>query len=274
MRSADPFAITDKLDGEILDVIASRLEARGRHPAFAGMLHEYLEAMRIDEAQRVLDLGCGTGLAARAIARRPRFSGTVTGVDLSPRLIEAAARLAAQEGMQERVAFLTGDTRELELPEASFDAVVAHTLVSHVADPLSVVHVAARLLKPGGMLGIFDGDYASLTFGNADAERGRAADEALIKAVVTSPRAMRQMPRMLRAAGLELVACFPHVLAEVGRAEFWLSGIEVYRRLIPKAGTMTAEEADAWASALVNDAQSGVFFGASNFYSYVARKTP
>ena len=272
MGSADPFAITDKLDSGILDVIASRLEARGRHPAFAAMLREYLEAMRVDEAQRVLDLGCGTGLAARAIAKRPEFSGMVLGIDLSPRFIETATRLAVEEGLHERLAFRAGDTRQLDFAEASFDAVVAHTLVSHVADPLSVVRLAARLLKPGGMLGVFDGDYASLTFGNADAERGRAGDEALIRAVVTSPRAMRQMPRMLRAAGLELVACFPHVLAEVGRAEFWLSGIEVYRRLIPKAGTMTEEEANAWAGALVKDAENGVFFGASNFYSYVARK--
>ncbi len=274
MGTTDPFAATDKLEAAMLDAIAARLEARGKHPAFAGMLQEYLDAMRIDEAQRVLDLGCGTGLAARAIARRPRFSGIVTGIDLSPHLIHAATRLATEEGLHDRVAFRAGDARQLDFPEGSFDAVVAHTLVSHVADPLSVVQLAARLLKPGGMLGIFDGDYASLTFGNVDDERGRECDAALIEALVTSPRAMRQMPRLLRGARLELVACFPHVLAEVGRADFWLSGIEVYRRLIPKAGTMTEEEANAWASALVKDSDSGVFFGASNFYSFVARKTP
>lgn len=272
MSSADPFAATDKLDGAMLDAIATRLEARGKHPAFARMLQEYLDAMRIDQARNVLDLGCGTGLAARAVARRPGFQGTVTGVDLSPHLIEAATRLAAEEGLRERVVFRAGDTRKLELPDASFDAVVAHTLVSHLQDPLSAVQLAARLLKPGGMLGIFDGDYASLTFGNADAERGRACDEALIRALVTSPSAMRQMPRMLRAAGLEVVAWFPYVLAEVGRADFWLSGIEVYRRLVPKAGTMSEHEANAWAGDLLRDAENGVFFGASNFYSYVARR--
>ena len=79
---------------------------------------------------------------------------------------------------------------------------------------------------------------------------GQANDEKLISAVVTSPRVMRQMPRLLRAAGLEMVASFPYVLAEVGKADFWTPAIESFRRLVPKAGVMTEQEADAWATAL------------------------
>jgi hypothetical protein len=52
------------------------------------------------------------------------------------------------------------------------------------------------------MVGIFDGDYASITFGHEDPARGKAYDEAFIDAIVTSPRVMRQMPRLLREAGL------------------------------------------------------------------------
>jgi ubiquinone/menaquinone biosynthesis C-methylase UbiE len=270
--SADPFSSTDKLDPAMLDAIAARLEQRGRHPAFAAMLEGYLDAMGIGAAASVLDLGCGTGLAARAIARRKDFSGRVTAIDLSAHLVRAAQRLAAEEGLADRIAFRTGDTRRLDLVPASFDAVVAHTLLSHVEDPAEVVRQAAQLLKPGGMLGIFDGDYASLTFGNADAERGRAADAALIAGFVTSPWVMRQMPRMLRAAGLDMVACFPHVLAEAGCSDFWINAIDVYRKLVVKAGTMTAEAADAWAAALAEDAKGGVFFGSSNYYAYVAKR--
>lgn len=248
-----------------------RFEARGKHPLFSGMLQEYLDAMHIDNAGTVLDMGCGTGLVARAIAHRAGFSGRVIGIDLSPHLVAAAERFAREEGIAERVEFRTGDTRSLEDADGTFDAVVAHTLLSHVEDPLSVVKEAARVLKVGGMLGIFDGDYASLTFDHADPVKGKAYDEALVSAVVTNPRVMRQMPRLLRQARLELVASFPHVLSEVGTADFWLSAIEAYRRLIPKAGVMTEEEADAWAAGLRSDSDEGVFFGSSNYYSYVAR---
>ena len=218
MASIDPFARTDKLDEGTLAALVTRFEARGKHPAFARMLRDYLEAMNIAAAATVLDLGCGTGLAARAIARRPGFSGRIVGVDLSPYLVAAAKRLAGEEGLAGRLEFRAGDVRRLDCGDAAFDVLVAHTLVSHVADPLSVLKEAARVVKPGGMVGIFDGDYASLTFDHADPLKGKANDEALISALVTNPRVMRQMPRLLRAAGLELVMSFSYVLSEIGTA--------------------------------------------------------
>ena len=95
MKSSDPYAATDKLDDSLLQVIVTRLEARGKHPLFEKMLQDYLDAMQIDTAKTVLDIGCGTGVAARAIARRRGFSGRVLGIDLSPALAQTAAQLAA-----------------------------------------------------------------------------------------------------------------------------------------------------------------------------------
>jgi SAM-dependent methyltransferase len=272
MKSSDPYAATDKLDDLLLQVIVTRLETRGKHPLFEKMLQDYLDAMRIDTAKTVLDIGCGTGVAARAIARRPGFSGRVLGIDLSPALALTAAQLAAGEGLDNRVDFRPGDSRKLDLADGAFDAVVAHTLLSHVDDPLAVVREAARLVRPGGMIGIFDGDYASMTFGHADPAKGKAYDDAIISAVVTSPRVMRQMPRFLQAAGLQLVASFPYILAEVGKADFWAPAIESFRRLVPKSGVMTEQEANAWAESLRIDSEAQVFFGASNYYGYVARR--
>ena len=121
------------------------------------------------------------------------------------------------------------------------------------------------MVKPGGMVGFFDGDYASLTFSHADPATGKTNDEALINAVITSPRVMRQMPRLLRDAGLALVASFPYVLAEIGQADFFVPAIASFRRLIPVAGTMTEAEANAGRMPCQR-----VFFGASNYYGYVA----
>ena len=97
-------------------------------------------------------------------------------------------------------------------------------------------------------MGIFDGDYASLTFSHADPAKGQVYDQALINAVVTSPRVMRQMPRLLREAGLELVVSLPYVLAEIGRADFWVSAHfeSLIRKLLPTTGLMTEAEANTW----------------------------
>jgi ubiquinone/menaquinone biosynthesis C-methylase UbiE len=272
MAVIDPFGRTDKLDENMLAALVTRFEARGKNPRFAKMLADYLDAMSIDRSARVLDMGCGTGLAARAIARRGNFSGHITGVDLSPYLAAAAKRLAGEERLAAHLEFLAGDVRTLNFADGSFDAVIAHTLLSHVEDPLAVLKEAARVVRPGGMIGVFDGDYASLTFDHPDPAKGKAYDEALIAALVTNPRVMRQLPRLLRAAGLELVASASHVLSEIGKADFWASAIEAYRKLVAKAGVMSEREANGWAEALHRDSDAGIFFGSSNYYAYVARR--
>lgn len=268
----DPYRVTDELEDVLLDVMVSRLEFRGKHWFFQNVLREYLDAMDIDSADTVLDMGCGTGAAARTIARRAGFSGRVTGIDLSPHLVKAAKRLADEEGLGSRVEFRSGDTRNLDIPDGRFDAVVAHTLVSHVQEALTVVKEAGRVAKPGGLIAIFDGDYASMTFALDDPAQSKRYDEALINAVVTSPRAMRQMPRLIQQADLEMIGTFPYIMAEVGKGDFWLSGIDSFEKLAPKSGAMTEAEATSWANALHKASDEGVFFGASNYYAYIARR--
>ena len=127
-------------------------------------------------------------------------------------------------------------------------------------------------MKPGGMIGIFDGDYASLTFSHEDPDKGREYDDAIQQAVITSPRVMRQMPRILRDANLEIVNTFSYVLAEMGQADFWVPALESFRKLIPNSGVMTSEEVNQWVDARLQESEDNIFFGASNYYAFVARR--
>ena len=272
MSTFDVYGATDKLNNTVLGAIVTRLEARGKHRFFQKMMHEYLDTMDIDSAKTVLDLGCGTGVATRGIAHRTNFSGMILGIDISPHLVAAAQRLTGEEAVEHNVEYRVGDTSNIDIEDQSFEAVVAHTLVSHVDDPGGVVKEAARVVKQNGMVGIFDGDYASLTLSNGDPRKGREYDEAINKAIITNPRVMRQMPYLLRDAGLELVTSFSYVLADIGKADFWVPAIKSFRKLIPQSGVMTAEQIDAWADARLKESEEGVFFGASNYYSYIARR--
>lgn len=272
MGAIDPFGKTPLLKKEILETLVARFDERSRHPFFSNILYDYLDAMQIDKVHSVLDLGCGTGLVARSIVHRPSFSGTTTGVDISPYLVAAAQRLACEEGIAKRTSFRIGDVCCLEVEDESFHAVVAHMLLSHVVDPLTVLKETARVLRAGGMVGIFDCDYASLTFGHKDPIQGMAYDQALVGALVNNPYIMRQMPRLLQAAGLEFVTSFSYVLSEVGTANFWSSTIKTYKELIFESGVMTREEADAWTTTLLSDSKAGIFFGSCNYYAFVAKR--
>ena len=73
MKTIDVYRSTNELDDATLDVMVTRLESRGKHPRFVEMMRDYLDAMEIDSADSVLDLGGGTGVAARAIQARYLF---------------------------------------------------------------------------------------------------------------------------------------------------------------------------------------------------------
>jgi SAM-dependent methyltransferase len=252
-----------------LERFIERLEFRGADPAFAAYRDAYLELIDLPRASAVLDLGCGTGVVARALAAREEFAGTVTAVDQSPHFIAAAKRLAAEEGVDDRVEFVVGDAHELDLPAASFDAVVAHTLVSHVRDPLAVLAQAARVTRSGGSVAVFDGDYASLTFGSADPRVGEAMERALQATIMSSPRVMRELPRLLPEAGLRLTATEAHVYAEAGSGRFMLNLAETYAPL----AALPASDVEAWLDDQRRSSENGTFFAACNYYAYIATST-
>ena len=184
-----------------------------------------------------------------------------------------AKRFSEQEGVGHAVEFRAGDSHSLGLPDGAFDAVIAHTLISHVDDPRAVLGEMGRVVKPGGTIAVFDGDYASITFGSGDVEKGKANDELIIKALVTNPRVMRQMPQLLQEAGLSLVSAFSYVVADIGKADFWAPALQSFIRLLPKAEAMSESEAQAWVTSMLKRSEQGQFFGATNFYTYVATRS-
>ena len=110
------------------------------------------EAAALTPADRVLDVGCGTGSTTRAAARQAS-AGTVLGVDLSGPMLEVARRRAAAEGLA-NVSFLQADAHVHPFPEASVDVVVSRTGAMFFADPVAAFTNLARALRPGGRLAL------------------------------------------------------------------------------------------------------------------------
>ncbi len=105
---------------------------------------------------RVLDLGTGTGVVARELARR---GGEVLGLDPAPGQIAAARRLAAEEGLAAR--FAEGLAERTDQPTGHFDLVVA-AQCWHWFDRQLAAAEARRVLKPGGRLLICHNDWLPL----------------------------------------------------------------------------------------------------------------
>ncbi|ADX45891.1 ubiquinone biosynthesis O-methyltransferase [Paracidovorax avenae ATCC 19860] len=99
------------------------------------------------QGQRVLDVGCGGGILADAMARK---GATVTGIDLATKSLKVA-QLHALEAGTPHIQYREVSVEALaEESPASFDTVTCMEMLEHVPDPASVVQACARLVKPGG----------------------------------------------------------------------------------------------------------------------------
>ena len=272
MSHIDVYGRTHELDPNVLDVIATRLEARRGSQRYMSMLYEYLDYLDFSNHPEILFLGCGTGVEVRELLARPNFNGNITALDISQALVDRGQSVFAEEGIGANVRWLVQDAQDTKLPDQSFDMVFAHTLISHVPDPEIVVNEIARLLKPGGITVIFDGDYATLTYGTDDPAYGKEMDEKIIRGLIANPRVMRSMPRMFRRAGLELQKSVGWVLTEVGKADFFLPSLDSLSALLPSAGVATPEEVEQFVEDQRKAHEEGTFFGGYNFYAMIAQK--
>jgi SAM-dependent methyltransferase len=268
----DIYRLTPTMDAGVLATIATRLEFRGTDKGYARLSQAYFARLPLARAQRILALGCGTGIEVRALKRLTGPDAAVLGVDHSETLIDAARRLTADEGLSDNVTYQTGDAHHLPYGDHDFDIVTLHTLISHVDDPLQVLCEARRVVRTGGTVAIFDGDYASLTFAYPDPALARTIEDKLIQLIVANPRIMRDTPRLLPAAGLKLVEADGTLYPNIGTGRFWLAAAESYGPLLARSGLIPRAIVDDWQAFQARAVQNNTFFAASSYYTYLTQR--
>ena len=118
-----------------------------------------LQRLQITPGMHVLDVGCGPGNLTAHIASLVGADGSVVGVDPSPERIALAHQLA-----QPNLSFHEGQAEDLSrFPAASLDVVFVNSTLHWVRDQPAAVREFARVLKPGGRLGISGGSGDYLT---------------------------------------------------------------------------------------------------------------
>lgn len=129
-------------------------------------------------------------------------------------------------------------------------------------------------MRSGGTVAIFDGDYASLTFAYPDYAMAKTIEEKLMQLIVANPRVMRDMPRLLKEAGLELVHADGTLYADIGIGigSFWVRATESYGALLARSELLPEGVVDDWRAFQNRSIADSTFFGASNYYTYLTRR--
>ncbi|MGN6133129.1 MAG: methyltransferase domain-containing protein [Aureliella sp.] len=247
--------------------------------------------------QHWLDVGCGTGETALAIAHMVGPTGSVVGIDIEPSQIERA-RQRAQEFFNEPSAelagaafpvgtsalavaetaaglnlkFLVGDAEHLPFPEATFDGCRADRVFQHLAARERVLSEMIRVCRPGAWICVSEPDWGTLAIDAPDRRLTRCATAHLCDQV-RNGWCGRQLPRMFARAGLvdrEIVAG-TLVLGKLDLADE-LYGLRLAAERMKQSGAFTVAEAQAWLASLSDADAAGEFFCSLTGFSVIARK--
>lgn len=216
----------------------------------------------------VLDIGSGPGLLARELADEVGPTGSVVGLDLSPPMLEMGRRRCADRPW---VRFEAGDALQLPFEAASFDAVVTTQVYEYVEDIAGALAEVARVLRPGGLVGILDTDYDSLVVHTEEPERLRRVFDAWDEHFVH-----RGLPRtlgaQLRAAGFRLRhrLAIPMFNPEYVPNAFSFHLTKLIASFSSGRRACSPDDAKGWLAELEALGQAGRYFFSLNRYLFVA----
>lgn len=185
--------------------LVSLLLGDSYHPGGLDLTRRLLDQIGLAAGSRLVDVASGIGTTALLVATE--YDAQADGVDLSPANVALATRAAAARGLADRVTFHLGDAESLPLAGGGWDAVVCECALCTFPDKQTAVAEMARVLKPGGRIGITD----------MTADRDRLPPELTTLqawiACVADARTADDYRDLLAGAGLEVLRIEQHQVA-------------------------------------------------------------
>jgi ubiquinone/menaquinone biosynthesis C-methylase UbiE len=228
------------------------------------------DLLGVQRGEHILEVGCGAGDDAWALAQLAGREGRVVGVDFSQTMIAEASRKTA--GFRGSLEFRQADAHQLPFPDCTFDACRVDRVLQHLEAPERAIAEMARVLRVGGRLAAAEPDWDTLVIDVPD----RSLARKIIHHKCDSARQGwigRQLRNLVYAAGLVDINVDTHavVLTELPLAEQFL-GIRAAAANAAADQAISTHEAALWRDWLDQAAASGSFFCSLTGFSVKAHK--
>jgi ubiquinone/menaquinone biosynthesis C-methylase UbiE len=216
------------------------------------------DLLNLRPGDRAIDVGCGTGDDAKAMARTVSPSGHVVGVDASEAMIEEAQRRVDDPTL--KVEFHVGNALDLHFADGSFDGARIDRTLQHLGTPDRALAELVRVTRPGGRIVASEPDWGTLTLDSPDAATTQAVLSEVAGAI-RNPWMGRQLFARFQNAGLTNVQTVPFtaVINDFAQAQQQVHFREGLNQ-VQAAGAVPADRAEGWVYALEEASAKGQFF--------------
>lgn len=223
-----------------------------------------LDALQLRAGEKVLDVGCGTGLLAYDLGQLTGPKGEVLGIDLSDDMLRYATERCEE---QPQVRFAQGDCTALAAPAEHFDAVVCTQVLLYVEDVDAALAEFRRVLKPGGRLAVLETDWRGAVLSSSDDALTRRILTAWELAMASPNLPPSMIPRLLAAGFVAPRAeAVPILNTSFSPGNFSRDMAKGFARYAERQEVISAEERVAWVADLERlEAERGYFFCVNRF---------
>jgi ubiquinone/menaquinone biosynthesis C-methylase UbiE len=264
----DVYATISQQPREVVEILAQAMETRAASPQQRAILESYLAHITFPHEARVLEIGCGSGPITAMLAQWSGVAEAV-GVDPSPVMLEKAREL---RGSIPNLSFHEGDGQSLMFEDETFDVVVLHTSLTHIPDPEAAMSEAFRVLRSGGWLAIFDGDYETITVSNHPKDPLEVCIEIFKESFINDLYIVRKLSPLVTSAGFRIIRSDSYSYVETSEPGYLLTIVDRGADTLVAAGSIGEALAAAFKAEAHRRIDNGEFFGHIAYASVIARK--
>jgi len=216
--------------------------------------------------ERILEVGCGSGILCRLMAPHLRPNGHVSGLDISPHFLLEAKNFCLQEELEEYITLECGMGEALPYPNAVFDGAFAARLLLHTNDPDAIVHEMVRVVKPGGRVVIMDWDFDSVVVDHPERELTRRLSHWRNDHHGGNNCSGRQLWRQMVSVGLKDLGVQPIVSVAHTEADSLTQSLLRAAQVARNGDAISTDEYNIWVQALKERIKEGTYFASIIYF--------
>lgn len=232
------------------------------------------DCMKIKAGDKVLDVGCGSGIDTVALSHIVGPTGQVFGVDFDGEMVAESVRRAEKEGVSAWVKHKQADAASLPFDTGYFDSCRSERLFQHLLNPVMALSEMARVTKVGGMVVALDTDWGALSVDTNENDIERRLTRFHAEHMCNNGFSGRQLYRLFKKQGLGNISfeVFPLVVTNYafGRQ---IVGMDKLEQEAITRNIITEEELHRYQTNAEQADADGVYFGSCCMMLVSGQKT-